>query len=128
MEVKKMGIDIINDNKPPELNSLLIAKKRMPTYRTATVEKEDAAPFTLKAGDVTEGKVVVNEAIEKLRSAGDIFNKRLDFRVDKETNRVVVKVIDTKTDKVIKEIPPEQLLHLVAKIQEMIGLLVDEER
>jgi flagellar protein FlaG len=40
----------------------------------------------------------------------------------------VVKVIDTRTDKVIKEIPPEQLLHLAAKIQEMVGLLVDEER
>ncbi len=123
-----MGIDIITGNRPPELNSLLIAKKRMPPDGTTTVEKGADITSTLKAGDVTEGKVIVNEAIEKLRSAGDIFNKRLDFRIDEKTNRVVVKVIDTKTDKVIKEIPPEQLLHLVAKIQEMIGLLVDEER
>ena len=70
----------------------------------------------------------VNEAIEKLKHAGEIFNRRLDFRVDEETNRVVVKVVDTTTDKVIKEIPSEQLLQLVAKIQEMIGILVDEER
>ena len=70
----------------------------------------------------------VNEAIEKLKHAGEIFNRRLDFRVDEETNRVVVKVVDTATDKVIKEIPSEQLLQLVAKIQEMIGILVDEER
>jgi flagellar protein FlaG len=68
------------------------------------------------------------DAVEKLRHAGNLFNKRLDFRVDEATNRIVVKVIDTETDKVIKEIPPEQLLHLAAKIQEMIGLLVDEER
>jgi len=29
---------------------------------------------------------------------------------------------------VIKEIPPEQLIELAAKIQEMVGLLVYEER
>ena len=70
----------------------------------------------------------LNEALEKLRTISDIFNRRLDFEVDEETKRVIVKVIDTKTDKVIKEIPPEQLVQLAAKIQEMIGLLVDEER
>jgi flagellar protein FlaG len=74
------------------------------------------------------GKAYLNEALEKLKTIGDIFNRRLDFEVDEDTNRVIVKVIDTKTDKVIKEIPPEQLVQLAAKIQEMIGLLVDEER
>jgi uncharacterized FlaG/YvyC family protein len=62
------------------------------------------------------------------KDAGDIFKRRLDFKVDDETNRVVVKVIDTETNKVVKEIPPEQLVRLAAKIQEMVGLLVDEER
>lgn len=73
-------------------------------------------------------KIYLNDAIEKLKDAGDIFNRRLDFKIDEETNRIMVKVIDTETNKVIKEIPPEQLIRLAAKIQEMIGLLVDEER
>jgi flagellar protein FlaG len=68
------------------------------------------------------------DAIDKLKKAGDIFNRRLEFKVDEDTHRIVVKVIDTETDKVIKEIPPEQIIELAAKIQEMVGLLVDEER
>lgn len=71
---------------------------------------------------------VLNDAIAKLKDAANIFSRRLSFSVDKETNRVIVKVIDTETDKVIKEIPPEQVIELAAKIQKMIGLLVDEER
>jgi len=70
----------------------------------------------------------VEKAIKRLKQSADIFNRRLDFSIDEKTNRLVVKVIDTKTDKIIKEIPPEQLLRLAAKIQEMIGLLIDEER
>jgi hypothetical protein len=75
-----------------------------------------------------EENVYLDEAIEKLRSISDIFNRRLDFEIDQDTNRIIVKVIDTKTDKVVKEIPPAQLVQLAAKIQEMIGILVDEER
>ena len=82
----------------------------------------------LKNIETFEDEEYLNDAIVKLRKAGDLFNRRLDFQVDKDTQRIVVKVIDTETDKVIKEIPPEQLVQLAAKIQEMVGLLVDEER
>jgi flagellar protein FlaG len=36
-------------------------------------------------------------------------------------------VINRQTHEVIKEIPPEQLLDMIARIWEMIGLLVDEK-
>jgi uncharacterized FlaG/YvyC family protein len=121
MEAHSMGLEIINNN---------------PDYKTAYYNKArhaaDPEIQTLPGskGEFTEEqyKTYIDQAVENLRSAGDLFNKRLDFRIDEATNRIVVKVIDTRTDKVIKEIPPEQLLHLAAKIQEMVGLLVDEER
>jgi flagellar protein FlaG len=117
-----MGLEIISNNQDFK-----------PIYYTSvkhSVEEDLIAPQPGGDRPVLDPqfKTFIDEAVEKLRSAGDLFNKRLDFQVDEETNRIVVKVIDTKTDKVIKEIPPEQLLHLAAKIQEMIGLLVDEER
>jgi len=40
---------------------------------------------------------------------------------------VVVKVVDGSTDKVIKEIPPEDIQKLVARIRETIGILFDQE-
>jgi uncharacterized FlaG/YvyC family protein len=117
-----MGLEIINNNQDFK-----------PIYYTGVKHSAEEEMMTLQPGSDRpvmdpQFKTFIDQAVEKLRSAGDLFNKRLDFRVDEETNRIVVKVIDTRTDKVIKEIPPEQLLHLAAKIQEMIGLLVDEER
>jgi uncharacterized FlaG/YvyC family protein len=126
-EVNPMAIDMINGNIRNDLQGVGYphgkAALRPGRGKNAYIEK-DASEIEGNA----DGKVIINEAIERLKSAGDLFNRRIDLRVDEETNRVVVKVIDTKTDKVIKEIPPEQILHLAAKIQEMIGLLVDEER
>jgi flagellar protein FlaG len=54
------------------------------------------------------------------------FNRRFEFVVDERIHRIVVKVIDRETDKVIKEIPPQEIQHLLARLREAMGLLVDE--
>jgi len=38
----------------------------------------------------------------------------------------MVKVVDDETKEVIKEIPPEKLLDLVATIWQIVGLFVDK--
>lgn len=52
--------------------------------------------------------------------------RRLKFRVHEETGRFWVQVIDMETQEVLKEIPPERYLDLVARIWRLVGLLVDE--
>ncbi|MCL2800882.1 MAG: flagellar protein FlaG [Treponema sp.] len=61
--------------------------------------------------------------IERIGSA---LNKKLQFVVDHRSNEVIVKVIDKATDKVIKEIPPEELQRLHRSLKEAIGLLFNE--
>ena len=57
----------------------------------------------------------------------ETFNKKLKFQVNKELGQVVVKVLDRQTDKLIKEIPPEELQKLHVRIKEAIGLIIDEQ-
>ena len=45
-----------------------------------------------------------------------------------KTNRVTIKIIDKETKEVIKELPPEKTLDLIAKAWELAGILVDEKR
>lgn len=56
----------------------------------------------------------------------EVFNRKLKFSIDKDIGQVIVKVVDKNTDKVIKEIPPDQLKRLYAKMKEAIGLIIDE--
>ncbi|WP_207740743.1 flagellar protein FlaG [Alkalibacter mobilis] len=48
------------------------------------------------------------------------------FEIHEGTGRVMINLVDTKTDEVIKEMPPEKILDLVASIWELVGILVDE--
>lgn len=68
----------------------------------------------------------IRKSLEALQRTSLAFNRRLKFYVNEEIDRVVVKVIDAETDKVIKEIPPEEVQDLAARIEKAIGLLVDE--
>lgn len=65
--------------------------------------------------------------LEKINKITQNLNKKLKYSYNKELNQVIVKVVDSRTDKVIKEIPPEELQRLHMRIQEAIGLLIDEE-
>ena len=50
------------------------------------------------------------------------------FGIHEKTNRVTIKIVDKKTKDVIKEVPAEKTLDMIAKAWELAGLLVDEKR
>jgi len=70
--------------------------------------------------------VIQSKAADIQRISQTLSNKKLQFVVDQSSNQVIVKVIDKDTDKVIKELPPEELQRLHSNLQEAIGLLLNE--
>lgn len=72
-------------------------------------------------------KVVIN-AIEKANKAISGANRRFEFSIHERTKEIMVKVINSETNEVIREIPPEKILDMIATIWEMAGIIVDERR
>jgi flagellar protein FlaG len=62
----------------------------------------------------------VADALERYFEAREI---DLHIRVHEGTGRVMVQVLTKSEGKVIREIPPEELLNLAARIDELVGLL-----
>lgn len=83
--------------------------------------------------DKTEQEEKQTGASKQIRKAIDEINKKAVnseaiFGIHDKTNRVMIKIIDKDTKKVIKEYPPEKTLDMIAKVWEMAGLMVDEKR
>lgn len=55
-------------------------------------------------------------------------NTIAEFGYNEPTNRITIKIKDKETDEVIKEIPSEKALEMLAKAWELAGILVDEKR
>ena len=71
---------------------------------------------------------------EQLKRAVEQLNKNMVahseavFGIHEGTNRVTIKIVDKDTKEVLKELPPEKTLDMIAKVWEMAGILVDERR
>ena len=51
----------------------------------------------------------------------------LDISIHEKTNEIMVKVLNKDTGDVIREVPPERTLDLVASMMEIAGILIDEK-
>ena len=51
-----------------------------------------------------------------------------EFGYNEPTNRITIKIKDKETNEVIKEIPSDKALEMLAKAWELAGILVDEKR
>ena len=68
----------------------------------------------------------LDEKIAELNAKVESTNRNLKFNVHKESGRVQVKVIDSSNNKVIKEIPPKEMLDLISRMHKMEGLLFNK--
>lgn len=85
--------------------------------------------------DPLQVKDTQNVPVDKIKRAVEEINQKIrpthtscQYSYHEDTNRISIKVINDETDEIIREIPPEKTLDMIAKTLELEGMLVDEKR
>ena len=86
--------------------------------RGAVQTDQEVAPDKIKAA--------VDDLNKTVKQASPLHHTQLSFKYHEDTNRISITVTDSDTDEVIREIPPEKTLDMLAKAWEMAGRLVYE--
>ncbi|ADQ41158.1 flagellar protein FlaG protein [Caldicellulosiruptor acetigenus I77R1B] len=84
--------------------------------------------FTDKSDKKELDEDTLIKMINQANKAFEAKYTRLEFSIHKETHEIVVKVYDKETNELIREIPPEKILDIIAKLWELAGIFVDERR
>ena len=92
---------------------------------------EIKSPMPKTASDVLKNfeanKAETEASARELQRLSDLVTgHKLQFNVNQELDKVVVRVVDTSTNEVIREIPSEDLQRIQAKMKHAIGVLFDE--
>ncbi len=74
-----------------------------------------------------EIKKELQHLMEELNKAMNPLNKDLKFRFNDKVNELVVEVVDTNSNEVIREFPPKEALELMEKVRELVGMLFDKK-
>jgi flagellar protein FlaG len=76
-----------------------------------------------------EQNLQISQAVldELKNDFGMIHNVGFQFSLHQATNRTIVRVINEETQELIREIPTEEMLNIMAKMDEMMGVLFDKK-
>ncbi|MFH2056485.1 MAG: flagellar protein FlaG [bacterium] len=70
---------------------------------------------------------LLRELVDRVTQAYQSRSISLSFAVDEAAARTVITVMDTNTDKAIRQIPPDEILALIRNLKKMQGMLFDTE-
>ena len=117
---------------------------RVDAGKAVAVQKTTAAPSNVtgqtgqtsgqesdaKQGMPFDGKDPAKSTIDSAVSSANnrMVRTRCEYSYDEATKRVSIKVFDKTSDKLIREVPPEESLEMLQKMWELAGLIVDEKR
>jgi len=96
-----------------------------PAVSQMTAVVETTGPT--ESAQSTPSPQALNETVSRLNEAVQVVKRDLQFRVDDESGRTVITVLDSETEEVIRQIPPEQVLTLARNIESLKGLLFTAE-
>ncbi|POZ58021.1 hypothetical protein LYSIN_02805 [Lysinibacillus sphaericus] len=112
--------------------SSTVAKKAVTEETKMTTSKSQLV--TQSPGENLLTADVQEISKEKLQHAVDTVNEFLQinhntskFVLHDGLDRYFVQVVDTKTEEVVKEIPPKKLLDAFYEMQKLLGMIVDEK-
>ena len=87
-------------------------------------EKEDQSKASEEREPMDEKSV--SFMTKELNEIMSRINCNLEFQYHKDVDRMSVKMLDKKTQEVIKEVPPEEMLEQIAKAREWLGAFLDK--
>lgn len=88
--------------------------------------KVEMEPMTVDLGskmiELQPGEMA--KVVEKVNQTAQVFNQSLEFQMG-EGKQIVIRVVDTVSGQVVREIPPEKFMDAFKRMEDALGLLLD---
>ncbi|MCP4993683.1 MAG: flagellar protein FlaG [Gammaproteobacteria bacterium] len=93
---------------------------------TSTVKQEQAEPVPLTQPAVVDQKEI-EEVVDDLNDFAQSVQRQLEFSVDQDSGKTIIRVVDAETGETIRDIPPEEILNMQKQLRETSERLFSHE-
>lgn len=115
---------------PRTVNSTQPAMAR-PEINVAVGSPKTAAPIqtvdAVKPAAAVTDTEQLDDAIKSINKAIEMQAQGVEFTVDPDSNRTVVKIIDQQTQQVLRQMPSKEALEIAKDLDKMQGLLLRQK-
>ena len=112
VEVSTSQQTVVQKEPESDKAELIVGTELTPT------NSQEAAPMSTSQ---------LEKVAQQLQTFMSDMNKGLEFLVDEDSGRNVIKVIDKQSGDIVKQYPSEEVLDLVAKLSEASGMFIDSK-
>ena len=114
MIINPVSIPAADPPRPAPVRTVAAAAPVPAVNAAAETRAQAADPRAVK-----EAVAAANEAMKSIKS-------ELDFSVDDDTGRTIVRVIDKQTGTLIRQMPSREMLEIAKALDRLQGLLVSQ--
>ena len=69
----------------------------------------------------------VKEAVQKINKTMASLSNNLEFSIDEDSDRTIIKVVDQETKEVIRQVPTKETLEIAKALDKVQGLLIKQQ-
>ncbi len=108
-----------------DLNQVNVNDSSALTVNTPPVQNSQNNKSSTNTNNINKNGV--KSLVQKLNDSISTLNDSVKFSYSEDAKALIVKVVDTKTGQVIRQIPPEELVKLEASLSQSIGIIFNKE-
>jgi len=112
-----------------DVNAVEVKTTSIPTdtqYISGIDSKKQANIREEKSGAPPVSARETEDIVKTLENYMNVLKTNIGFRVNTETDRVIVTITNQETNEVIRQIPSEELISLQERMKELTGILFSE--
>ena len=119
-----MNIQSVSTSQPPPSSPEVSGLPRETKVTAAQVQNEAASEKPAEPVSQEQLQTAINSVQEYIKPFN---NNNLEFSVDKDTKQYVVKIIDSETKEVIRQMPSEEMIAIAKALDTLKGLFVKQQ-
>ena len=99
------------------------------TQKTSMSDTDIALPpvSTVRPKVDNKSEEQIKQAVQKIQETVDNLAHNLRFSIDEDTGRTIIKVMDARTEEVIRQIPTEEAIEIARTLDKVQGLLFSDK-
>jgi len=122
-----VNYSVTNTANPTPVKVATDVDNNVPAVKDPNAQKDPNTQNNPQLASQTLPKDQLAKVIKAANEAFQPVNVAFRYSVDKKTGEEVVEVLNNQTNEVIRQYPPKEILNMLARIYDKLGIVVDKQ-
>jgi flagellar protein FlaG len=97
-----------------------------PAKENSAVKPSPGDNNRVEADNERPSREAVERMLAKANELTKFLSRKLRFSYDDRIDKIIVKVMEGDSEKIIRQIPPEEMIRLSLKMDDIMGMLINQ--